>query len=152
MQEANQTFLATIIGGLIGGICTIIGSKWSVYQQTKIQDKKEKKDILLVYFVLLNKYYNLICKSDVGNFNNIRKIIDDFDKEFNEKVEFVYYVGEKWLKKEILRFKIELEKQIEDKVTPKIELQHNILQSFEKMKSEIVKKIERSKKWRNGKK
>lgn len=43
MQEANQTFLATIIGGLIGGICTIIGSKWSVYQQTKIQDKKEKK-------------------------------------------------------------------------------------------------------------
>lgn len=88
----------------------------------------------------------------MGNFNNIRKIIDDFDKEFNEKVEFVYYVGEKWLKKEILRFKIELEKQIEDKVTPKIELQHNILQSFEKMKSEIVKKIERSKKWRNGKK
>lgn len=141
LSQEVSTLIATIIGGAIGGICTFLGSTWAMSKQIKAQNKNEKNKILLDYYNLLSKYYNLINNSDEGNMNNIINIVKEYQNELSKNGHFVYYIRQKWLVEEEKNFLDDVQKVLSDLYKTKSEIKLTILQRFKKMQDEVMQQV-----------
>lgn len=141
LSQEVSTLIATIIGGAIGGICTFLGSAWAMSKQIKSQNKNEKNKILLDYYNLLSKYYNLINNADEGNMNNIINLVKEYQYELSKNGHFVYYIRQKWLAKEEKLFLENVQVVLNNLYKTKSEIKLAILQHFQNMQGEVMKQV-----------
>lgn len=93
------TALLTFLGAFLGGVCAFIGGIVGVAIQANINNKDNKRKILLEYYEKLGCLKNFINKiSNTINMNNIKDKFDEFKVEMDLNGKFSYFIAKVWLK------------------------------------------------------